>query len=228
MQLTPKVYKSTFKEKEALRKEHGVEPNSVVLLFTGGSEYIKGGKMLLDTLAQVNYLKPVCIFFAGHTGSSGLKKYVKMFMSYFSSSPRYVPEKLSRMLCKLSCNEMLVVNTVGYCSNIQDYFKMADICLVPYSVPHQAMPIFEAGMAKIPVLVSDFSCYQYEVDDGFNGFLLAHDRPDVWARKLESLMGDLNMCKQMGRNNYQVAMRRHDINIKSLEVLRMIEEVLSE
>lgn len=223
----PALYSCGPNEKAALRKAHGLEAEDVVLLFTGGVGYIKGGELLLDSLERVNCPNSVTLFYAGYTSTRGIKSYGKAFLGYFSNSPRFFPERTARKLSRIARNGHLNIRSIGYCPNIQDYYKMSDICMIPYKVPHQAMPIIEAGVAKLPCLVSDFSCYQYEVEDGYNGYLLPTDNPDAWAKKIECLVNDKQKRLQMGLHNYQTAMKRHNINKNTENLLNLINEVLT-
>lgn len=223
----PALYFCAPDERAALRETHGLKPEEVVLLFTGGSGYIKGGELFLDSLERVNGAQPFTVFYAGGSGVQGLKGQIKAMIGRFSHSPRFAPERISRKLSRLVRNSQLSIRVIGYCQNIQDYYKMSDICMVPYRVPHQAFPIFEAGMAKMPCLVSDFPCYQYEVEDGYNGYLLPIRSPNAWARKIESLISNRDKQQQMGQHNYQIAMARHDIHKNSMDLLKLINNLLT-
>lgn len=223
----PALYACSPDEKAVLRKAHALEAEDIVLLFTGGEGYIKGGELLLDSLEKVKCPQPIAVFYAGSVSSQSIKHRLKAFLAFFSQSPRFAPERITRKLSRLVRNGQLSIRVIGYCQNIQDYYKMSDICMVPYRVPHQALPIFEAGMAMLPCLVSDYPCYQYEVEDDHNGYLLPVHNPDAWARKIESLAGDGEKRRQMGQHNYQMAMARHDIHKNSADLLNLVKDLLT-
>lgn len=223
----PTLYACDPDEKAVLRESQGLKPEDVVLLFTGGTGYIKGGELFLDSLDKVNSAHPVTVLFAGGSGAEGFKLRVKKILGLFSHSPRFARERIERKLSRLVRNARHDIRQIGYCSNIQDYYKMADICMVPYRVPHQAMPIFEAGMAKLPCIVSDFPCYQYEVKNSYNGYLLPVDNPDMWAKTIENLASDPDKRQQMGNVNYQMALARHDIQKNSANFLNLINKIIS-
>lgn len=223
----PSLYSCGPDERLALRKAHGLGPEDVVLLFTGGVEYIKGGEFLLESLKRVNCPKSITVFFAGYSCDQDIKYRCKELLSRISNSRRFVAERTTKKLSLMVGNRHMNIRPIGFCTNIHDYFKMSDICLIPYKVPHQAMPIFEAGMAKLPCIISDFPCYHYEVKDGDNGYVLPIDNPYVWARKIESLVTDKQQRIQMGLRNYQMAMKRHDIYSNTQDLLRFINSVLT-
>lgn len=226
----PDLYSFSPDERLALRQRNGIADDEVVLLFTGGVGYIKGGELLLKGLCRVSSSKKITLLYAGYSGlvsSKSFKTLIKSIISLLSRSSRFQNERIARLLSTLAKKQNISVKLLGYCKNIDEYFKVSDLCAVPYVVPHQAMPIFEAGMARIPCLVSDFPCFLDEVTDGDNGYLLPVSKADAWAKKIEELAGDPDKRKLMGLRNYQRAMNRHDIGRNVEKILYLINEIVS-
>ncbi len=223
------LYSCSEKEKFDLRLKYGVGIDDSVLLFTGGYINFKGGELLLKSLQSISISKPIILFYAGYgatTSRGGIFPLAKTFLSRFSKHARFYNERITRLLSCINRKKLFTIKLLGYSRNIEEFFMLSDICAVPYSVPHQAMPIFEAGMAKIPCLVTKFPCFKYEITDGDNGYLLPVNDPNAWARKIEELASDPDKQKMMGENNFRRAMARHDIHRNTEKLLSLISEII--
>ena len=226
----PELFSCTPGERIALRKQCGLHDDDTVLIFTGGDGFIKGGDLMLEGLLRVNHNSRIVLLYAGYSGQApgrGMKPWVKRLLGRIVRSPRFQQERTARLLSKIERMKSVRVKHLGFCRDIAQYYKMADVCMVPYREPHQARPIFEAGMAKIPCLVTDFPCFRDEVTDGDNGYLLPVSDPDAWARAIEKFIIDPDKRRQMGASNYQQAMTRHDVRRNAEKLLVLINGVLS-
>ena len=226
----PSLYSCESVERILLREKNGISDDDVVLLFTGGDSFIKGGEFLLTSLMTLTGKQPLTLLYAGYrncNNKKGIKSFGKIIISYFFKSQRFNQEKIERLLSKLKKNKSINVKVLGYCQDISEYFKISDICLVPYIVPHQALPIIEAGMSKIPCLVSDHSCFKDEIENGINGYLLAVNDPNAWSKAVKDLANNKNKREELGVNNYQKAILRHDFNKNAIKLLSLFDEVLS-
>ena len=185
---------------------------------------------MLESLLRVKSSRRIVLLYAGYsaqTHSQGIKLWVKKRLCPIVQSPRFQKERTTRLLLKIENISSIRVIHLGFCHNINQYYMQADVCMVPYRVPHQARPIFEAGMAKIPCLVTDFPCFHDEITDGDNGYLLPVSDQDAWASAIEELVGDPDKRRQMGLNNYRRAIARHNIHRNREQLLGLINEMLS-
>ena len=228
--VNPQLYLSDHIEKAVLKKKYGVNEEDFILIYTGGDSYIKGPELLLKALLLYSYERPITLLYAGYSGCNtnrSLKLYVKKLLSYFSKSPRYTQERIVRCFLKLKKLRFITLKIIGYNNEIHELFKISDICIVPYKVPHQAMPIIEAGMSKIPCLVSDHPCYKDEIRNGINGYLLSINNPEVWTKSIINLINDKQMRIELGSNNYKNAIQNHDINKNKILMLDHISDILN-
>jgi glycosyltransferase involved in cell wall biosynthesis len=225
----PNLYSCSTDERLSLRRINGITEDDVVLLFTGGAGYIKGGELLLKCLCKVSTRKKIILLFAGYNGivrPRSIKTLIKTILSFLSRSPRFQNERIARLVSILTKKGDISVKLLGYCNDIDKYFKVCDLCVVPYVIPHQAMPIFEAGMARIPCLVSDYPCFRDELVDDDNGYLIPVSETVAWARKIEELASDANKRKLMGLSNYNRAMDRHDIRKNEQKIMTLISQTV--
>ena len=220
----PKMYYITYQKRETLRKQNKIEDSQYVVLYTGGDNKIKGPHIVLDSMARIKKPKDIVLIYAGYTHKTEENRYKKLikYLIALISSGKYYAERLEIFKCLLG-RKMEVIYT-GYSMNIEQYFKIADLCLVPYSVPHQAMPIFEAGMAGIPCIASKFRCFEKEIENGKNGLLVSIDKPKQWARAIEKLADNRALSRSMGDENKRKAYERHDMQSNIYKIIKILEK----
>jgi len=97
--------------------------------------------------------------------------------------------------------------------------------MIPYVIPHQALPIIEAGMAKVPCLVSEHDCFKYEIINDINGYLLPINNIYAWIEAINKLVHDDEKRIYMGINNYHNAMLRHDMNNNNKKLLSVLGSI---
>lgn len=224
----PEKYISGSIEKKNIRRKNNISDNDIVLLFTGGDGFIKGGELLLRVLLKVKSEKPITLIYAGYKNRNNnniIKHYLKVLLSLFIKSRRFNKEKVNRLLLRLNRKKNINIKALGYVQDIEEYFKIADICMIPYVIPHQALPIIEAGMAKVPCLVSEHDCFKYEIINDINGYLLPINNIYAWIEAINKLVHDDEKRIYMGINNYHNAMLRHDMNNNNKKLLSVLGSI---
>lgn len=227
----PEDFEWTPDERAALRAQLGLGDDETAFLFTGGDDYIKGGDLMLEAFLEVRPSCQLSLLFGGYAHEEeavAVKALVKRVLCHFGSSRRLQRERVGYLLERVTRRPSVRVVRLGFSRQISKYYKAADVCIVPYRVPHQARPIFEAGFAKVPCLVSDFPCFQYEIAHGDNGLTLPPFDPDAWARAIEQLAEDPHSRHAMGERNYQRAIERHDLRRNAKSLLAIVAAVLGE
>ncbi len=91
--------------------------------------------------------------------------------------------------------------SVGWCSqaDLPRHYRAADICLVP-TIAQDGLSItsVEAMAAGIPVVASRIGGVPYTVSDGVTGLLCEPGEPVDLASKIERLLDDPALRRQMG------------------------------
>lgn len=97
-----------------------------------------------------------------------------------------------------------VVAIHGFTTDIAAYYEDADICLVP-SVRADPFPttVLEGMSAGLPVIGTDIGGIPEMIEDGVTGFTVPPDRPDVFANRLERLISDETLRKNMGKKGLE-------------------------
>lgn len=215
-------------ERSALRNELEIRKDDIVIIYTGGDMYNKGGDILLGSMLKLDPYHSYVTIYAGRQNridSITLAHRLKSTLGSILRSQYFYHDRIATLTRRINRKDYLRVIRIGLTTKISKYYNIADICVVPYRVPHQARPIFEAGMARLPCIVSDFACFTEELEHGLNGYLISHTDRYAWADAIQELAQDRKMRLHMGRQNYIRALKRHDISRISVELGDFIEKV---
>ncbi len=83
------------------------------------------------------------------------------------------------------------VRLAGYHSDVEPFYKCADLFLQPSFCELQSLAMLEAMRAHLPVIVSEHTGINDEfIRHGDNGFLLDPTRPALWAQCIRALLAD--------------------------------------
>ncbi len=220
----PENLSCTEQQRASLRGQLGYSPDEVLFLFTGGLSAIKGSLFLLDLLSEISLSPAVRFLVAGYTPSRSTRQMVKGILDLLGLR-RDRTESMKRALRRARRNPHVQIDMLGFVRNIDDYYKISDVCLVPYNVPHQARPIFEAGFARMPCLVSDFSCFRDAIEDGENGLLLPLE-PEPWARAIQRMVEETGFRLRLGEGNYRHAMKYHNAHVNVPMIRQFFQSML--
>jgi glycosyltransferase involved in cell wall biosynthesis len=88
----------------------------------------------------------------------------------------------------------------GNQKNIPNIMKCLDIFALTSETEGIPLTLLEAQSSGLPVVVSDVGGNSEVVVNGYTGFLVEKKRPDLFANKLELLIDDPNLRKNMGLN----------------------------
>ena len=103
-------------------------------------------------------------------------------------------------------------------TNVQDYFSICDIVVFPSTEAHQARPIYEAGAAKIPIIITDFPNTKEFIKDGETGFEFKYNDAIDLSNKIMEVYKNYNDINDVIEKNYLNAINDHNIDDLKIEV----------
>lgn len=106
------------------------------------------------------------------------------------------------ILCE-KINKLKLQNNVHLIGNISDEqkFKLlqeSTVLLNPSLIEGFGIVVLEGFACGLPVLVSDSKPLSDLIENNVDGFILKHNDPDIWAKKITQLFQDESLAKQMG------------------------------
>ena len=98
---------------------------------------------------------------------------------------------------------------LGLLKDVKPAYRAADAVALPITAPHQARPIFEAGAASCPVVVSDFPEIAEYIEDRVNGLTVPPCDPAKLAEAIKELMEDPAARGAFSAENLKLAREYH-------------------
>ena len=85
----------------------------------------------------------------------------------------------------------------------------------PFCESRSELKFFEAGIVKVPTVAAATQTFREAIADGEDGFIV--NRKEEWFEKLEKLIVNGNLRKEMGEKAYQKAVGKYSIKNSSNE-----------
>ena len=86
--------------------------------------------------------------------------------------------------------------------------------------------VLEGFASGKPVLVSDSKPLSDLVEDGVDGFVIEHDKPEMWAQKITQLFQDESLTKKMGLAGKQKVHKKYSLDVLADELFALYKSVV--
>jgi glycosyltransferase involved in cell wall biosynthesis len=117
------------------------------------------------------------------------------------------------------------VRLLGQRSDAADLLRAADFFLLPST--HEGLPlsILEAQATKVPVLAAPTAGVPEAVTDGETGFLIAAEDAEGYARRLETLVRETALARDVAERAYATVVREYNWNAYCRRIDALYEEL---
>ena len=214
VRVTDKVDVSVYESlsQKQCRIEEKLPKEAKLLLYTGGMAKLKGPKTLVKALAQINdknikvvFLQytPICI--KGIIGK--IKNLIKIILH------RNLQHELETYIKRHGLEDRVLFRPAT--DEVERYFVACDAVVFPCHDPHQARPIYEAGIARRPIIISDFPNYREFVDET-NGWLFPPDHAGELAKRISDVFSKDSSEKV--ENNYKRSVSNNNLTTMKNEL----------
>lgn len=168
-------YPISFKEKQSIKSKYNFG-NQKIILSVGRIIESKG----FDTLIKV------------------AKKLPKYKFIIVGGKPF---KNLIQLMKELEISNVIFVEHLSI-SNIREYYKMADVFVLPTRIDTYGLVINEAMSFGLPVITTR-KCVAgiHLVKDGTNGYLVNVDDVKIFVEKIETLILNSNLISEIAMNN---------------------------
>jgi glycosyltransferase involved in cell wall biosynthesis len=109
---------------------------------------------------------------------------------------------------------------IGIIENVYESLRESDILIFPSIVPHFAKPVIEAGMCKLPVIVSDVKGMEEIVKLHYNGILFPVGDVHALAEAINLLASSSTLREEYGHNNFKMVKDKFSVEVN----LRIIQK----
>ena len=171
------------------------------VLFIGRLDAVKGGPLLLDAFATVCHAHP------------------EAHLTVVGDGPaRAALETQAAQLGLASA-----VTFAGYRSQteVQGLLEQADMLVLPSFAEGVPMVLMEAMASRIPVIASRVAGVPELVEDGVTGFLVPPGDVASLTMRLNTLLGDPELCRTMGAAGRCVVEAGFDVDREAAWLLRL-------
>lgn len=209
----PKLYEGLCQKD--VRHELQLPADDKLILFAGGISKLKGIEVILEAIniMQTDAKLIILQYRKLPKLTSGIRGWRQKIRRLQNKDTNYWAEKYIK---SHHLEDKLILR--GQTDEVEKYFTACDLVVFPSQEAHQARPIFEAGIAKKPIAVSDFENTREYLDEE-NGWCVKHNDVKEWADICDEILNggernngkiEINYNKTLKNNNLDN--QKKDIN----------------
>ena len=170
-------------QKLALRKNLGLPPNKIIILFVGGMDEKKGIRELLEAFHRITNIHPD----------------IHMLVLGECQRNQATYQSILSLIQEWQIDDRVTL-TGDIVNNIHEYMQVSDIFIHPSWREGFSMAILEAMSVGLPVIASDIpSISETQINNGINGILVPVRDPDSIINALEYLLDNVERRSKLGR-----------------------------
>lgn len=195
----------------AARRRLGLERDARVLLFVGRIQPLKGADLALQCLAALDDPRSVLVIVGGPSGIDGETELFRVRRLVedlgLAGRVRFLPPQPHDAL--------------------PDFYRAADVCLVPSRTESFGLVALEAAACGTPVVASDVGGLRTLVDDGVTGFRVEGRSPVEFAAPVARLLTDRDLARSMGARA-EAASRRYAWSMTAARLRRLYTDLAAQ
>ncbi|HEX4489624.1 MAG TPA: glycosyltransferase [Acidimicrobiia bacterium] len=165
----------------ALRGRLGLDGRPLAL-FVGRIQPLKGADVALRALAGLPDDRTTLLVVGGPSGPSGAAE----------------SARLERLVAELGLDERVRFVPPQPHDGLADFYRAADVCVVPSRSESFGLVALEAAACGTPVVAAAVGGLRSLVDDGVTGFLVDGHDPAAFAARVEEVLANPLLAAEMG------------------------------
>lgn len=222
VRITDKVDVQAYESltKNGCREKLGLPKDEKLVLYVGGVSALKGPLTAIKALKWVDNIKLVFLQYKPKSLNSfkeRLKYIAKILMN------KNLLYKIDRLVKKEKLQDRIIFRPAT--DKVEEYFVACDAVIFPSMQAHQSRPVYEAGIAKKPVAITDFENTQEFLDET-NGWLFEKGNARILAEKIKEMF--LDDASARCEENYKRAFATNNLERLPVEIRELFETVFME
>lgn len=197
-------------DRDASREVLGLPAKARILLFVGRIQPLKGLRLAVECLAELDDPATLLVVVGGPSGPGG-------------------PAELERALGRgrqLGIERRILVRPPCQHAELVHYYRGADLCLVPSRSESFGLVALEAAASGAPVVAAAVGGLRSIVDDGRTGFLVEGRAPVDWATMASVILDDPRLAGEIGAAA-AARSRRYSWSITAARLRRLYADLIS-
>jgi len=218
--ITDKVDLSKYKR--TITKNINTSNKTIKILYLGGMSRLKGAFVIVKALEILRKELDFKLIFL---------KYDLLKQNNYKPIGRRIKNKIFKLVgIKYEFKVLKFIEKHDLYKNIEffdtvrnpeELIMNSDVVVFPSSKPHQARPLYEAGAAMTPCIISDFKETSEFAMNEFNCLTFKAGNANDLAKKLLRVIKDQEIRRKIVVNNYNQTVKNHDFNSLSEELDRL-------
>lgn len=197
----------------------GMPPNHQMILFVGRIQPLKGIDTLIKALALIKRQEPalvenVCVCIIGGDPNPD------------SEAERAELDRLQSLRAELELDDMVTMPGAKDQDTLIYYYAAAEMVVMPSHYESFGMVVLEAMACGAPVIASDVGGLSFNIEDGFNGYLVPGRNPQAMAEKITLLLKYRVLRDQLAEQARTWVARYSWVNIAD-ELLEVFEQMMA-
>ncbi len=210
---------------EQMRRELGLTPTDKVVMLLGGLNKVKGARELVLAMDLVRTQMPNarCVI-AGYAGvSDNALSSTRRILRLFGL--RGYADRVTNLMKDKGLSDYVLLP--GWCDNAPELIAAADVVAVPWTTPHFARPVIEAGAMAKPVVGFQVGGVEEVVQHGITGLLVPPGDVDAFADALYTILSDNTLAHRLGEDGYRQALCLFDAETNARRTVAVYERILA-
>ncbi|MBU5343511.1 glycosyltransferase family 4 protein [Caldifermentibacillus hisashii] len=162
------------------------------------------------------------ILFVG--GTSKLKGWdvIKNAMNYLDDNFRLIVTGNRENNIEINSER---ITYLGVRSDMPLVYRASDVLVFPSTSPHQARPVFEAGVMNVPVIISNFKQTSEHIKHMENGLTFKPSSPIDLSKKIQLLYSNKQLRDNLTKANFYFAKQNHGFEENKAKLLDIITKL---
>lgn len=195
------------------------------VLFAGGMVDLKGTHVILKALSYLP--KNIRLIFLQYDVKDykssifeirNLKRFIKIVIGLDYEF------KMNRLIKKYALLDRIDFYNTDH--DIGKYYSKADVVVFPSTKPHQSRIIYEAGLFRKPIIISDFPNTNEFLMDDFNGLTFKHNDSVDLSKEITKCLSDKKLIVKLINNNFDLTIKNHNLLNMEVEIKALLESIL--
>ncbi len=191
-----------------VKTAEGISPEAKVIVFLGGRSVIKGVFPLLEAMPIIQQALPeVHLLVTGgayHFSGRMVSRIARTVLPLVGSGT--IAQRVDKLIARHNLAEC--VHMLAWREDLPALISAGDVLVAPWTEPHFARPVIEAGAMAKPVVASRIGGVEELVQDGVTGLLVPPNDPAQLAAAVIRVLSDTALARQMGEAGYAQALAR--------------------
>jgi glycosyltransferase involved in cell wall biosynthesis len=219
---------SRFKNQKTdiIKNKLGIKNTDKIILNVGGLRSINGPFVFLESLKYIkkhipNFkaLLPLTLYEPSNSIMSKVKRKLGNLLGYYSDR-----QKMDMLISKNELNNNVL--RFNYLDNIEELFIISDVVAIPFTKPHFARAVLEAGAAGVPVVASDIGGISEVINHNVDGFLVKKGHAEGLAKSVIKCLSNQQEIIDMRNVAFKKVNKYFNVEAHVLNIIDIYKKII--